>query len=112
MVTVMAKKNYTIKRVSAAFNIDDPYQKSLYEHAIRGSNASDYVKRLIQRDMEGGAASYTVTQYCKPTETPIEEKPYTHPLEQGYATVTPVNNNKKEKPNDDDDVEDMLKGIF
>ncbi len=111
MVTTMvkAKKNYTIKRVSAAFNIDDPYQKSLYEHAIRGSNASDYVKRLIQRDMERGCISYTDTQHCKPIETP---KVYSEPVEQIHTTETLIVNHEKEKPNKEDDVEDMLKGFF
>lgn len=36
-----------------AFNLDDPDQLKLYEHMIKRTNISAYLKRLIQRDMEG-----------------------------------------------------------
>lgn len=39
---------------SIAFNELDPDQAKLLEHAEKRSNFSAYVKRLIQRDMEGG----------------------------------------------------------
>ena len=39
---------------SIAFNEMDPDQAKLLEHAEKRSNFSAYVKRLIQRDMEGG----------------------------------------------------------
>lgn len=42
-----------IRRLTAAFNLADPDQKRLYEHANRRRNVSAYLKRLIQRDMEG-----------------------------------------------------------
>lgn len=46
---------FTMKiiRKSVAFNLDDPDQFALYAHATKRTNFSAYVKRLIQRDMEG-----------------------------------------------------------
>lgn len=43
-----------IKTKGVAFNLDDPDQKELYEFAMERTNFSSYVKRLIQRDREGG----------------------------------------------------------
>lgn len=43
-----------IKNRPVAFNINDPYQRKLYEHTLQYSNYSAYMKSLIQRDMEGG----------------------------------------------------------
>ena len=43
-----------IVRKSVAFNHDDPDQLTLLEHAEKRPNFSGYIKRLIQRDMEGG----------------------------------------------------------
>ncbi len=37
-----------------AFNVADPDQNALLQHALLRSSFSGYVKRLIQRDMEGG----------------------------------------------------------
>lgn len=51
-----------IKIKTIAFNISDPDQKALYEHAEKRTNFSAYGKRLIQRDMEG----------YRPTEKPKE----------------------------------------
>jgi hypothetical protein len=42
-----------IVRKPVAFNLDDPDQKNLYDHAMKRTNFSAYIKRLIQRDMEG-----------------------------------------------------------
>lgn len=42
-----------IRRLTAAFNLADPDQEALYRHATRRRNVSAYLKRLIQRDMEG-----------------------------------------------------------
>lgn len=41
-------------RAGVVFNVDDPDQKKLWEHARKRPNFSGYIKRLIQRDMEGG----------------------------------------------------------
>jgi hypothetical protein len=43
-----------IVRKPVAFNIADPDQARMLEHAARRPNFSGYIKRLIQRDMEGG----------------------------------------------------------
>lgn len=39
---------------SVAFNVADPMELALYEHANKNKYFSTYVKRLIQRDMERG----------------------------------------------------------
>jgi len=46
-----------IKNRPVSFNINDPYQRKLYEHTLQYSNYSAYIKSLIQRDMEGGHIS-------------------------------------------------------
>lgn len=46
-----------IKNRPVSFNINDPYQRKLYEHTLQYSNYSAYIKSLIQRDMEGGRIS-------------------------------------------------------
>lgn len=43
-----------IVRRTIAFNIDDPDQLMMLQHADKRQNFSAYGKRLIQRDMEGG----------------------------------------------------------
>jgi len=40
-----------IKRKSVAFNIADEDQKQLYIFATKTTNFSNYIKRLIERDM-------------------------------------------------------------
>lgn len=42
-----------IKTKGVAFNLDDPDQKELLEYAMKRTNFSAYVKRLIQKDMDG-----------------------------------------------------------
>ncbi|WP_096199531.1 hypothetical protein [Bacillus sp. FJAT-45350] len=37
---------------SVSFNLSDPYEKKLLEHASMFNVFSAYVKRLIQKDME------------------------------------------------------------
>lgn len=44
-----------IKVEGVAFNLADPDQVKLWQHAKRRTNFSAYIKRLIQRDMEGAA---------------------------------------------------------
>lgn len=60
----MAKKNLINKMV--VFSEDDPFQMELLEHASRFPNFSGYIKRLIQRDKEGG-------QYIQPSVKPAEQ---------------------------------------
>ena len=53
----MAKK---IVNKSVSFNVVDPFQKQMKEHVEQYPNFSAYMKRLIQRDMEGGNAVRTI----------------------------------------------------
>jgi hypothetical protein len=44
-----------MKRVkSVSFNVADPYEMAMYEHARKHRYFSTYIKRLIARDMEHG----------------------------------------------------------
>lgn len=45
-----------IKNMSVSFNLSDPFQKQMKEYVEQYPNFSGYIKRLIQRDMEGGNA--------------------------------------------------------
>lgn len=47
----MAKK---IVNKSVSFNVLDPFQLQMMEYIEKYPNFSSYIKRLIQRDMEGG----------------------------------------------------------
>ncbi|MDP4087130.1 MAG: hypothetical protein Q8934_21440 [Bacillota bacterium] len=49
-----------MKRCPVVFNLADPWQKKLYEHTQKFTNFSAYIKRLIQRDMEGGTVQIKV----------------------------------------------------
>ena len=49
---------YVTKAVS--FNIADPDQKSLYDHAMKRKNFSSYMKRLIQRDIDNAFVPQTI----------------------------------------------------
>ncbi|WP_339820553.1 hypothetical protein MKZ15_05780 [Paenibacillus sp. FSL R7-0216] len=44
-----------IKIVQVAFNVLDPDQLQQYEHVRQRPNQSGYIKRLVQRDIDGGA---------------------------------------------------------
>jgi len=54
---------------SVAFNPADPDQKALLEHAGLRSSFSGYIKRLIQRDMEGGRLTS-----IKKEKTPVNQE--------------------------------------
>jgi len=56
---------------SVAFNPADPDQKALLEHAGLRSSFSGYIKRLIQRDMEGGACR---SSPVKKEKTPVNQE--------------------------------------
>lgn len=49
-----------IKNMSVSFNLSDPFQKQMKEYAEQYPNFSGYIKRLIQRDMEGGNVIRTI----------------------------------------------------
>jgi len=53
-----------------SFNLSDIDQKKMYEHAMKRTNFSSYVKRLIQRDMEGYSLSNTNEH--KPVQSKLE----------------------------------------
>lgn len=61
-------------RKQVVFNPADPDQEQLMQHAASRTNFSAYVKRLIQRDMEGG-------QSAVPAQVPIMEQPADFELE-------------------------------
>lgn len=56
---------------SVAFNPTDPDQKAMLDHAGLRSSFSGYIKRLIQRDMEGG---YSKVQTVKKEETSVNSE--------------------------------------
>lgn len=58
----MAKKNRRIPNdgiitIGVSFNYFDPEQKALLDHVDKRTNASAFVKRLIQRDVDGVVVS-------------------------------------------------------
>lgn len=52
-----------IKIIQVSFNVLDPDQRFWHEFVASKPNSSGYIKRLIQRDAEGGV---TVLQEEKP----------------------------------------------
>lgn len=50
----MSKKYHT---KGVTFNLSDPDQNELFEHANKRANFSGYVKRLIQRDKDSQSKS-------------------------------------------------------
>lgn len=46
----MAKQ---IERIQVTFNVLDPDQQRLYDYVYGKTNSSGYLKRLIQREMDG-----------------------------------------------------------
>jgi len=52
-------KNKNMVTCGVAFNLDDPDQLALYEHAKKRTNFSAYVKRLITMDILGIQAKQT-----------------------------------------------------
>lgn len=50
------KKPKQMHNQPVSFNLADPDQKELFDHAMKRPNFSGYIKRLIQRDMESGSA--------------------------------------------------------
>lgn len=54
-----------IKRRAVVFNLDDPFQKKLYEYTLQFSNFSAFGKGIIQREMDG--------EMFKGIKQPVEE---------------------------------------
>lgn len=44
-------KNELVNK-AVSFNLSDPDQNDLYQHAMKRKNFSAYIKRLIQKDMD------------------------------------------------------------
>lgn len=61
-------KRREIEVKSVAFNLADPDQRKMYEWVAQRTNFSAYMKRLIQRDMEGGVVARVETQETRQTE--------------------------------------------
>jgi hypothetical protein len=55
-----------MKNKSVSFNVLDPFQKQMKEYTDQYPNFSAYVKRLIQRDMEGGQLVRTIKKAPNP----------------------------------------------
>jgi hypothetical protein len=54
--------NRIVKSVS--FSKDDEFEMMMITHSKRYGNFSKYVKRLIQRDLEGGSSQLTATTHA------------------------------------------------
>lgn len=54
-----------IIRKTVAFNLVDPDQKAMLEHADLRPNFSGYIKRLIQRDMDNMQKQVTEANTAK-----------------------------------------------
>lgn len=48
---------YKRKVQPVSFSLTDPFEKQLYSYALKHGAFSKYIKRLIQGDMERGAAT-------------------------------------------------------
>lgn len=60
-------RDRTCKTIS--FNKQDPFERQLLKHSLQYKGFSLYIKRLIQRDMEGGLVQQQVPQCPMP---PVE----------------------------------------
>lgn len=112
-VIKMAKKQYQIKRLSAAFNLDDSFQRALYEHVVKRTNTSDYLKRLIQWDLEGRNALHPVGQQMRSNEQPVHKEEVSEPVTKEVPTISqsytdlhvdaqPVHNEEEKDAKSDD----------
>ncbi|MEK5060461.1 hypothetical protein BK126_04340 [Paenibacillus sp. FSL H7-0326] len=55
-----------IKIIQVSFNVLDPDQRFWHEFVASKTNSSGYIKRLIQRDAEGGGGGAVMLQEEKP----------------------------------------------
>jgi hypothetical protein len=55
-----------IERVAVCFNVLDSDQEKMHKWVTGKSNSSAYMKRLIQRDMEGGVYTPPSSQPALP----------------------------------------------
>jgi len=64
-----------MKRVikSISFREDCPIESQLLEHAVKHSNFAAYIKRLIQRDMEGGVNPHHIKKVSDKDQMSIDD---------------------------------------
>ncbi|WP_211750252.1 hypothetical protein [Paenibacillus sp. Marseille-Q4541] len=61
-----------IKIVQVSFNLLDPEQKYWHEFVYGKPNSSGYIKRLIQRDMEGSSITIQLPEVKRSEEFSVE----------------------------------------
>lgn len=64
--------NHDMKNKAVSFNLLDPDQLKLYEHAMKRKNFSAYIKRLIQRDIDNAFAPRVIHAQAEQTEEVFE----------------------------------------
>ncbi|MBP0725510.1 hypothetical protein J5Y03_09955 [Bacillus sp. RG28] len=80
----MVSKSKIIVRPACALNLEDPYQKKLYDYLCTFTNMSAHLKRLLQNDYE--------TYYNNKKEATIEE----HEIEQRENIIFKESQHKNE----------------
>jgi hypothetical protein len=72
----MNSKNAEMVNKAVSFNVLDPDQLVLLEHAVKRKNFSAYVKRLIQRDIDNAFAPKVIQvqgEQPQPEEVSFED---------------------------------------
>lgn len=67
----MSSKHEMVNK-AVSFNILDPDQEKLLEHALKRKNFSAYVKRLIQRDIDNAFAPKIIQGHVEQVEEEFE----------------------------------------
>lgn len=65
--------SHKIVTKGVSFNILDPDQQQLLEHANKRINFSSYIKRLIQRDIDNAFTPHTPRQHPPEIEEDLDE---------------------------------------
>lgn len=65
--------NYQITTKGVSFNVLDPDQYDLLEHASKRKNFSSYIKRLIQRDIDNAFITNHTQQFQSEVDDKIDE---------------------------------------
>jgi hypothetical protein len=61
-----------IKIVQLCLNVVDPYQERMYQYIRQQTNQSAYLRRLVQRDMEGGTTAAPTPRTLEPGDFEAE----------------------------------------
>lgn len=56
---------------SVSFNLDDPWENEMYQHSLRFSNFSSFVKRLIQNSLQ--SKSVNLQDHLQIEKPPMEQ---------------------------------------